>query len=188
MGRQRVAVSVSPEVRDEVERLLRQRTLTPRVRERLEMVKAAALGQDLRAIATWSGRSRRTVLSWLARFAQGGSAALRDAPRSGRPPRADAAYHAALETAMTTSPRTLGLPYDVWTSARLSAYLAAQTGVVIAPSWLRSLLQQHRFVTGRPKHTLQHLQDAREVEACRAALAEAGEKGGSGTGEVRVAP
>src|SRR6478736_2302774 len=65
-----------------VEVALRRRDRAPRVRERLEMVKAAALGQDLAAIMAWSGRGERTVRRWLGAFARGGVAALADAPRS----------------------------------------------------------------------------------------------------------
>ena len=170
---QAVGIAIPAEARGVVERELRRRDLVPRLRERLKMVKAAALGQDLAQIARWSGRSVRTIGHWLRRFVAGGVAALADAPRPGRPPRADAAYRQALEVAMATSPRALGLVYDHWTSARLSAYLAQQTGVEIAPSWVRSLLKQQRFVPGRPKHTLKHRQDPDEVAACEVALAAA---------------
>jgi len=170
-------IPVTIEQRSEVEALLRRRDLSPRLRERLEMVKAAALGYDLVGIMAWSGRSARTVRHWLRRFTSDGLAALRDAPRSGRPAEADATYRQALEVAVETAPPTLGLPFDVWTSARLSAYLAEQTGVRIAPGWLRVLLAQHEFACGRPKHTLTHLQDPAEVATCEAALAAAGEKG-----------
>lgn len=170
-----------------VEGLLAQRELAPRQRERLEMVKAAWLGADVATIAAWSGRTARTVRRWLTAFGLGGVAALADAPIPGRPPKADATYLAALEAAVETAPRTLGLPFDVWTSARLSAYLRGQTGVRIAPGWLRVLLHRGRFACGRPKHTLIHLQDPAEVTACQEALAAAGEKGGGAAGTVRVA-
>ncbi len=104
-----------------IQAMVQQRDLTPRIRERLEMVKAADLGHDLAAIATWSDRSMQTVRRWLDRFADAGIAGLADAPRPGRPVQADAAYLAALEQAVETSPRTLELPFDVWTSPRLSA-------------------------------------------------------------------
>jgi transposase len=113
------------------------------------------------------------VWRWLRRYGEGGAAAVADAPRAGRPPRADAAYRQALERAVETRPRDLGLPFDVWTSARLSAYLAQTTGVHIAPGWLRVLLAQQDFACGRPKHTLGHLQDPAEVAACKAELAAA---------------
>jgi transposase len=170
-----------------VEALLAQRELAPRQRERLEMVKAAWLGADIAAIAQWSGRTPRTVRRWLAAFRAGGVTALAGAPIPGRPPKAGATYLAALEHAVETPPRSLGLPFDVWSSRRLSAYLAETTGVRIAPGWLRVLLHRQRFACGRPKHTLEHLQDATEVAACEAALQAAGEKGGRPTGAVRVA-
>lgn len=169
---------VTVEQRAEVEALLRRRDLSPRVRERLEMVKARALGQDVRAIAPWSGRTVRTVARWLRRFATGGAAAVADAPRPGRPALADAPYRQALARTVETAPPDVGLPFDVWTSARLSAYLAQTTGVRIAPGWVRTLLTQQDFVSGRPKHTLQHLQDPADVAACTAELAAAEKKGG----------
>ena len=188
MGRMaKAARAVTAEQRAEVEAELRRTDLAPRVRERLEMVKAWALGYDLAAIAAWSGRSVRTVRQGLGRFDAGGVAALSDAPRGGRPVKAGAAYLRALETAAETAPPALGLPFDVWTSGRLSAYLAATTGVRIAPGWLRALLAQRDFVCGRPKHTLRHLQDPAAVAACRAELAGAGEKGGGRAGPVGVA-
>jgi hypothetical protein len=55
--------------------------------------------------------------------------ALADAPRSGRPVVADVAYLRAMEEAVDSSPRELGLGFfDVWTSERLLAYLARTTG------------------------------------------------------------
>jgi transposase len=127
------------------------------------------------------------VRFWLDRFVAVGVSGLADAPRSGRPAKADAGYLAALERAAETPPRALGLPFDTWTSPRLSAYLAEATGVRIAPGWLRALRGRRGFVSGRPKHTLKHLQDADEVAACKAELAAAGGQGGRRAGPVRAA-
>lgn len=166
---------------------LRTRDVTPRTRERLEMVKAAALGWEVAAIAGWCGRTEGTVRRWLEAYAAGGIAALRDAPRAGRPRQADAAYLDALETAVEADPRTLGQGFDVWTSARLSAYLAETTGTRIAPGWLRVVLHRQRFAHGRPKHTVKHLQDPVEVAACQERLRAVGEKGDRGPGALRIA-
>ena len=173
-------IEITDAPRQDVEALLRRRDLAPRQRERLEMVKAAVLGQDEAAIARWSGRSVRTVRRWLARFVEGGASVLTDAPRPGRPPEADAAYLAALAAVVETAPPTLGLPFDVWTSPRVSAYLARERGVRIAPSWLRTLLKRHACAYGRPKHTLKHLQDPAATAACAQTLAAVGKKGGPG--------
>jgi transposase len=180
-------LEVTAAQRTTVATALRQRDLPPRVRERLEMVKAAALGQDLDEIARWTGRTPETVRRWLVAYQTGGIVALADAPRQGRPVKADAAYLAALEAAVATPPRTLGLPFDVWTSRRLSGYLTQQTGVRIAPGWLRVLLHQQHFVCGRPKHSIAHLQDPAEVAACEEALRVVGEKGAAAAGAVRTA-
>lgn len=171
-------IDLSETDRETIRALLHQRELPPRVRERLEMVKAADHGQSLTTIAAWSGRSVATVRRWLDRFAEAGSAGLADAPRPGRPAKADAAYLAALEQAIDRAPPDLGLPFDVWTSGRLRAYLAEQTGVTISAGWLRALLARQRFACGRPKHTLGHLQDPAAVVACEAELAQVGGKGG----------
>jgi transposase len=135
-------IVVTRKQREEVERQLRRTDLTRRVRERLEMVKAAALGDDVARIARWSGRSVATVERWLARFTDGGVTALADAARSGRPAQADAAYLEAMEAAPEMLPHELGLAFDVWTSERLSAYLEQQTARVshragCARSWPR---------------------------------------------------
>jgi len=167
---------LSPQEREEVLAALRRKNLSPRVRERLEMVKAADLGRDLDEIAAWGGRTPRTVRRWLGTFASGGIEALADAPRSGRPVVADAAYLEALGEALETPPRELGLGFDVWTSERLGAYLARTKGVRIAPGWLRVLLGGMRFACGRPKHTLWHLRDPEEVAACEAELTQTEKK------------
>ena len=139
-----MGISVTPKQRDDVEWQLRRTDLTRRVRERLEMVKAAALGDGGERIARWSGRSVETVEHWLARLATGGvaarsDAARSDAARSGRPAQADAASLAAMERALETPPKQWGLAFDVWTSQRLSAYLERQTGVSLSPGWVRAL-------------------------------------------------
>jgi len=170
-----------------VEALLRERNLPLRRRERLEMVKGAALGWTVAVIAVWCGRTEATVRRWLGAFRDGGVAALTDAPRAGRPRQADTAYLTALETAVEADPRGLGQGFDVWTSARLSAYLAETTGTRIAPGWLRVLLHRQRFANGRPKHSVAHLQDPAEVAACEKRLQAVGEKGEGGPRPLRTA-
>ena len=86
-----MGISVPTKQHEDVERQQRRTDLTRRVRERLEMVKAAALGDDVARMARWSWRAVATVERWLTRFADGGVEALGDAPRSGRPVQADAA-------------------------------------------------------------------------------------------------
>ena len=169
-------VRAAQQAQQTVEAALRRRELAPRVRERLEMLKGVVLGWSLVDIARWSGRDERTVVRWLVAFAADGLPARADAPRRGRPARADGAYLAALERAVDTPPRELGLLFDAWTSERRSASLAETTGVRIAPGWVRALLARQRYRTGRPKHTLGHLQDPAARAACEQELQAVGEK------------
>jgi hypothetical protein len=60
-GEQRVKLSEAE--RATIRALLHQRELAPRLRERLEMVKAADLGADLHAIARWSERALERALA-----------------------------------------------------------------------------------------------------------------------------
>jgi hypothetical protein len=135
------------------------------VRERLEMVKAAALGAEGARSARWSGRAVETrglladpLCHWRRGGAERGGAergAARGPPRAGRPVRAAAAADvaalaAALAAALETPPRTLALAFAVWTSQRLSAYLEQQTGVHICAGWLRVLLGQRGGAAGGP--------------------------------------
>jgi len=62
---------LSPKEREEMRAALRREDLSPRVRESLEMVKAADLGREFDEIALWSGRKPRTVRRWLGAFASG---------------------------------------------------------------------------------------------------------------------
>src|SRR5262245_32441518 len=131
-------------------------------------------------LAVADGQRFTDAARWLEAFAAGGVGAVADAPRAGRPPRAVAAYLAALERAADTPPRTLGVLFDAWTSDRLSAYLAETTGVRLAPGWVRALLARRRSRLGRPKHALGHLQDAAARAACEQELLAVSETGAGG--------
>jgi hypothetical protein len=175
--------TITPKQRADVERHVPRLDLMRRVRVRLEMVQAAALGDERERSARWSGRAVETVAHWLARCAAGGVEALADASRSGRPVRADAASLAALETALETPPGTLGVACAVWTSDRRAADREPQTGGHLRAGWLRVVLAQPGGVCGRPKHTLKPLHDPAAVAASRAEREALGGKGAHGAGE-----
>jgi hypothetical protein len=79
-GRKQEAPVIAAEPRAVVEAVLHQWILPPRVRERLEMVKARALGQELPTIAQWCGRRVRTVDHWLRQYLRGGVAGAQRTP------------------------------------------------------------------------------------------------------------
>src|ERR671938_510951 len=92
-----IRIVLSEEQRAELRRLARARTTAPRTRERLEMVRLAAQGWTVPAIARHLEAHEQTVRKYVKAFLSGGFAALPDRPRSGRPPTLTAAHLAAVE-------------------------------------------------------------------------------------------
>ena len=66
---------------------------------------------------------------WARRFNAGGVAALRDAPRSGRPPTHTPDVRSRLIALAVQEPRTLGHPFALWTLERLQRAFEAAHGV-----------------------------------------------------------
>src|SRR3954469_13459842 len=77
---------LTPEEREELRATLRREDLSPRVRERLEMVKAADLGHDLGQITAWSGGTPRTVRRLVGAVASGAGAGRSPTPHAGGVP------------------------------------------------------------------------------------------------------
>lgn len=87
MSRPARPIAITDPQRAEMHTLLRQRTLPAAHAQRLRAVLWAADGLGPLAIAKRTGASRESVMRWLARFREGGVAALADRPKSGRPRR-----------------------------------------------------------------------------------------------------
>jgi transposase len=88
-----------------------------------------------------------------------GIVGLRDGHRTGRPAKADQAYLKELEHVLEIDPRTLGLPFTIWTINRLRLYLAEQTKILLSYTRFRALLSREGYRWKEPKHDLSHLQD-----------------------------
>lgn len=85
MARVAVALSCTPEVRAELERLSRSRSGEVRLAERARMVLACLQGKRNDEVAREIGVRPNTVGLWRQRFAARGLQGLRDAPRPGKP-------------------------------------------------------------------------------------------------------
>lgn len=126
-----------------------------RVRTRAQMVLLAAeQGMVAAEIAAIVRQDEETVRRWFARYRAEGVEGLSDAPRSGAPPEATSAYRERLLEVVRRRPRALGLPFSLWTAARLADHLAELTGVrMSAPSVCR-LLRAGGMALSRPQHTI----------------------------------
>lgn len=140
--------------RGELDALYRS-TRNVRLRTRAQMVLLAA-EQQLAApeIAAIVRTSEETVRRWLKRYGSEGVEGLRDVPRPGAPRKVTAAYVDQLLAAVRRRPRSLDLPFSLWTLRRLADYLAEQTGIRVEYETVRLHLKAAGIVLSRPQHTI----------------------------------
>lgn len=84
---------------------------------------------------------------------------MRDGYRTGRPTKADKPYLQKLERVLELDPRSLGLPFTIWTVNHLRLYLAEQTGILLSYTHFRAFMSREGYRWKEPKHDLSHLQD-----------------------------
>ena len=111
-----------------------------RDRLRASIVLAAAAGQANATIAAQMGVCTNTVRKWRRRFAEGGLAGLKDAPRSGRPPAFTAADRAEVVALACALPAESGVPLSKWSGPDLARELAARRGLTVSASTIRRWL------------------------------------------------
>lgn len=130
-------------------------TKDPRLRTRAQMVfLAAEQGLKVPQIATIVRESEATVLRWLKRYRAEGREGLQDAPRPGRPSEVTEAARTELLAAVRRRPRSLHLPFSLWTLQRLADYLAERTGLRVSDETVRRVLKQAGIVLSRPQHQI----------------------------------
>jgi len=131
----------------------------PEVRQRAIAIRLLHLGQSPEQVAQAVMVTSNTVYAWHKRWRSSGVAGLRDGHRTGRTTKADDAYLKELERVLELDPRTLGLPFTIWTLNRLRVYLAEQTNILLSYTRFRALMSREGYRWKEPKHDLSHLQD-----------------------------
>jgi transposase len=145
---------LTPLQHKELEHLYRT-TKAPRLRTRAQMVLLSVeQGLKVPQIAAIVRESEATVLRWLKRYRAEGLEGLQDAPRPGRPSEITAAYRAKLLAVVRRRPRSLQLPFSLWTLQRLADYLAEHTGLRVSDETVRRALKQAGIVLSRPQHKI----------------------------------
>lgn len=132
---------------------------------------------DIHAVSTG------TVYNWFNRYKAEGLAGLQNKPKSGRPPKADAAYRKRLVEVVDSNPQEHDLGFSVWTLPSLQAFMERETGIRLSQNRISEVLQEEGYVYRRPKKDLGHRQDPVLREQVRDALDEVKkthEKGMSG--------
>src|SRR5215210_4770361 len=146
--------TLNSEQLDALENLYRS-TRSVRLRTRAQMVLLAAERRLVaEEIAQIVRTSEETVRRWLKRYLAEGIEGLSDAPQPGAPRKVTAEYREKLVQAVRRRPRSLGLPFSLWTLRRLADYMAEQTGIRVEYETVRVHLKAAGIVLSRPQHTI----------------------------------
>ena len=146
--------SLTKEQLEELDNLYRK-AKQPRLRTRAQMILLSA-EKRLKAdeIAEIARASHVTVLRWIKRYMAEGIEGLKDAPREGSPAKVTEAYQQQLIETVRRRPRSIGLPYSMWTLRRLADYMAEETGLRVSYETVRRELRKADIVLSRPQHTI----------------------------------
>ena len=132
---------------------LYRKTRVPRLRTRAQIILLAAekqlVAQEIGEIVRLSDQA---VRKWLKRYMAEGIEGLKDMPRAGTPQKVTATYLEKLEATVRRRPRSLDLPFSMWTLQRLADYLAEETGIRVEPETVRIHLKKMGIVLSRPQH------------------------------------
>ena len=107
-------VALTAGQRADLRQRLRQRTLSPRLRRRLECIRLADQGWPVPRIAAHLSLDQATIRRTIHRLADGGLGGLADRPRSGRPPKLDSRDLDAVEGLSGTNTTAEAVAHYCW--------------------------------------------------------------------------
>jgi len=148
------AISLPPQSGEQLQGLEEwyQTTKDVRLRTRAQMMLLAAeKGLTAPAIAAIVRDDEQTARRWMKRYRAEGVEGLKDAPKSGNPGKVTPAYEERLLSAVRRRPRSLDLPFSLWTLQRLADYLAETTGIRVDAETVRLHLLKQEIVLSRPQ-------------------------------------
>jgi transposase len=108
------------------------------------------------------GYNVASIRTWLSAYRDGGVAALDDAPRSGRPRKAQH-IHDVVEAQVDQPPTVYGYLQAIWTVAMLAQHLT-RFGIQVSASTVRRALNRMRFSWHRPKYSPARRPDPKRTE------------------------
>jgi len=144
-----------------------------RLRQRAQLVLLAA---EKRLVAAEIGEivrlSEESVRRWLKRYLAEGIEGLHDQPRPGAAAVVTEEYRAQMVAAVRRRPRSLDLPFSLWTCQRLADYLAEETGIRVSDETVRRHLADAGIVLSRPQHKISSPDPDYEVKKRRSKRSE----------------
>ncbi len=155
MARQPLRVkNLTPEAHAELEALY-QHTRDARLRTRAQMILLSAEeGLVAHEIARLVRMAEQTVRNWIKRFNAEGTGGLKDAPRPGAEATVRPAYRKRLLEVVRQRPRSLDLPFSLWSLQRLADFMAEETSIRVSGETVRRVLKSGGITLSRPQHTI----------------------------------
>jgi transposase len=157
-----IHLSLSDDQRQELQRRLRQHGPSPVPALRLEIIRLAAEGWRIPAIARHLVCHEQTARKFVKAFRDRGFAGLEDLPRHGPQRRLRDSHLQALEDLLDHTEPT-------WTAPQLAVWLERDQGVRVHPDYLRRVLHQRRFAYKRTKRDVTHKRKDPYLHAAKAA-------------------
>jgi transposase len=150
-------IQLPPQTPEQVEILdnLYRTTKDVRLRQRTQLVLLAVekglVAAEVGAIVRLSEES---VRRWLKRYMAEGIEGLKDEPRPGKPREVTPDYVTRLVEVVRRRPRSLDLPFSLWTCQRLADYMAEEMGIRVRDETVRRHLATQGIVLSRPQHKI----------------------------------
>jgi transposase len=118
---------------------------------RIRAVRAIEAGEHPEDVARAIGMARGTVFGWVARYREGGRAALKAKPVPGKPPKLDATAMRRLYTLIAGSdPRQLSFEFAWWTRELVRELIRRELGVGLSAVSVGRLLKKLGLSAQRP--------------------------------------
>ena len=135
----------------------------PKLRDRCRAILWSEEGRTTGEIARLLGLSTTTPMRWIKDYLRFGFVGLVPEKIPGRPRTVDTEGEAVLRSVLKKNPRDLGYLFTRWTTATLAEHLYSVTHTRVSPDSVRRALKRLRYRYKRPKLSLKHKQDPKEV-------------------------
>lgn len=142
----------------------------PKIRDRSRAILWSEEGKTTGEIGRLLGVATTTPMRWIKDYLRFGFHGLIPDKSPGRPRTIDAEGEAALREALQKNPRDMGYPFTRWTTATLAEHLSSIVHAQISPSVVGSALKRLRYRYKRPKLSLKHKQDPKEMRRAKREL------------------
>jgi transposase len=133
-------------------------------RERILMMLLMNDGKTYQEITNFLGCAYRSVAYWCVHGAPDNLESLRDGRETGNYRKVTEEYIQLLMKVIEIEPSELGYEFGRWTGARLSTYLAEQTGIELSSSQIRRILKEKKYVYLWAKYSLEDKQNPQKRE------------------------